>query len=238
MKVLSLIPARGGSKGIPKKNIRVLGGKPLIHYSIQVSLSSPLIERTLVSTEDREIADIARKCGAEVPFLRPVEFALDTTPDRPVFLHALDWLKEQENYIPDFILHLRPTCPFRTANDIENVLNIWSETGCDSIRSVSLVDAISHPYWAYIEEDGYGKKFINDPEIRKKYQGKGRQALPPVYRAHGLVDGYAPYSIYNSANMLGDKMILYKVPDAVDIDSEEDFEYAEFLLDRNKVKGV
>ena len=235
MKILSLIPARGGSKSIYKKNIRMLGGKPLIQYSIEVSLTSPLIERTIVSTDDQEIAEIARACGAEVPFMRPNEFAQDTSPDKPVFVHALEWLLVHESYEPDFVLHLRPTTPFRSTMDIENVLNLWKETGCDAIRSVSLVDGISHPYHAYVENmNGYGEPFINDKALQKEFFR--RQDLPPVYKAHGLVDGYTPRAIFESDDMLGEKLKLYIVDDAIDIDSINDFEYAEYLLQRGKVR--
>jgi len=234
-KILAIIPARGGSKGIHKKNIKILKNHPLIAYSINVCKNAHSISRFIVSTDDMEIADIAKHYGAEVPFMRPSEFALDDTPDKPVFVHTLDWLKEKEGYLPDFVLHIRPTAPFRTEKDIESVINIWKEAQCDSVRSVSLIDATSHPYWAYVDKNNWGYSYINDPKIKQFHR---RQLLPPLYKANGLVDGYTPHSIYNSEDMLGKKMKLHIIPDKVDIDTIEDFEYAEFLLERKKVKGI
>ncbi|MBT3921890.1 MAG: acylneuraminate cytidylyltransferase family protein, partial [Nitrospina sp.] len=116
---ISLIPARGGSKGIPRKNLALLDGKPLIAYSIEESLNCSLISRTIVSTDDPEIAEVARKYGAEAPFLRPSELAQDDTPDFPVFLHALEWLRANEDLSPDMFVQLRPTTPIRPSKIIE-----------------------------------------------------------------------------------------------------------------------
>ncbi|MEK9195421.1 MAG: acylneuraminate cytidylyltransferase family protein, partial [Patescibacteria group bacterium] len=122
--ILALIPARGGSKGIPKKNIKLLGGKPLIVWSIEVAKQSRYIDRIIVSTDNEEIAEVARSAGAEVPFLRPAEIAQDLTPDMPVFEHALAWLRENDNFIPEFIVHLRPTGPLRTAKEIDEAIEM------------------------------------------------------------------------------------------------------------------
>src|SRR5689334_3014090 len=109
--VLAIVPARGGSKGIPRKNLREVAGHPLIAYSIAVALQSREIDRVIVSTDDREIADVARSYGADIPFLRPAELAMDETPDLPVFQHALRWLQREQRYRPDLVVHLRPTSP-------------------------------------------------------------------------------------------------------------------------------
>ena len=142
--IISIIPARGGSKGIPKKNIVLLAGKPLIAYSIGQSLQCRHIKRTIVSTDDPEIAEIAREYGAEVPFIRPKELAKDDTPDLPVFLHALDWLEKQESYLPDLIVHLRPTSPLREVKHIEEaiekLLAVWRY---NSFRGLHL--SFEHP---------------------------------------------------------------------------------------------
>jgi len=233
--ILAIIPARGGSKEIPKKNIKILGKYPLIAYSIYSARQIKSINRIIVSTDDDEIAEISKKYGAEVPFKRPSEFAQDNSPDRPLFIHALDWLEKNDNYFPKFVLHLRPTSPFRTNNDIENVIQIWRDTNCDSVRSVNLIDAKSHPYWAYVEADGLGYNYISDPEIRNNYNL--RQSLPPLFQPNGLVDGYTPESIRNSNDMLGEKLMLYKVKSALDIDTNEDFDYASYLLERNIVNS-
>ena len=116
---VAIIPARGGSKGLPRKNILPLAGKPLIAYSIEYSLNCSQIQRTLVSTDDPEIAEVARRYGAEVPFMRPTELAQDDTMDFPVFLNALEWLRAEEGSLPDLIVHLRPTTPLRPQGLIE-----------------------------------------------------------------------------------------------------------------------
>src|SRR5215207_6350228 len=118
---LAIIPARGGSKGVPRKNLRLLGGRPLIQWSILAAQSARTLDRFIVSTDDPEIADAARSLGAEVPFLRPAEFAQDDTPDLPVFRHALEWFAENEGYEPDAVVHLRPTLSFRPADLIDAV---------------------------------------------------------------------------------------------------------------------
>src|SRR5678816_951191 len=120
--VLAIVPARGGSKGIPRKNVRLIGGHPLIAYSIAAGLAAEHVDRVLVTTDDAEIADVARLYGADVPFRRPVELAADDTPDLPVFLHALEWLDREEGYRPEIIVHLRPTSPLRQVADIDEAI--------------------------------------------------------------------------------------------------------------------
>jgi len=234
-KILALIPARGGSKGVPRKNIRHLGGHPLLAYAVEICKQSSLIGRFLVSTDDEEIAEVARQYGADVPFLRPPELARDDSPVKPTFTHALDWLQEHEDYVPDFVIQLRPTSPFRKLTDIENVVKIWRETDCEAVRSVSLVETGAHPYQALIEKDGVGEFYILDPEIRKNF---GRQWLPPFYKANGLVDAYTLESVNKYPKMRGNQMQLYKVQETVNIDTETDFEFAEFLMERGKAADL
>src|SRR5512137_1517991 len=124
MQILALIPARGGSKSVPRKNIRPLAGHPLIAYSIAAALHSRHISRTIVSTDDEEIARIAQGLGAEAPFLRPLEYALDNTTDLPVFTHALSWLDENESYQPDIVVQLRPTSPLRPPDCVDRAVQI------------------------------------------------------------------------------------------------------------------
>ncbi|MFN4955881.1 MAG: cytidylyltransferase domain-containing protein, partial [Aphanizomenon sp.] len=124
LNVIAIIPARGGSKGVPRKNIRLLGDKPLIAWTIETSLRSKILDRVIVSTDDHDIAELSVKVGAEIPFLRPSELAKDDTPDLPVYLHILDYLAKQENYHPDVVVWLRPTSPLRLAEDVENTVNI------------------------------------------------------------------------------------------------------------------
>ena len=137
MKILALIPARGGSKGIPRKNIVNLCGKPLIAYSIEQALASKWINRVIVSTDDEEIVAISRQYGAEVPFMRPEEFAQDLSPDIDVFRHALQWLETNEGYIPDIVLNHRPVCPIRKVETIDRAIELFINTQHDdSLLSV------------------------------------------------------------------------------------------------------
>ena len=146
--VLVLIPARGGSKGIPRKNIRDFAGSPLIAYSIAAGLQADLVTRVIVSTDDEEIAAVARQFGAETPFLRPEEFAQDRTTDLPVFEHALTWLKENENYIPDVVVQLRPTSPIRPKDCVDAAVRLLIDhPEADSVRGVVPAGQNPHKMW-------------------------------------------------------------------------------------------
>jgi len=142
--VLAIIPARGGSKGIPRKNIRQFSGTPLIAYSIAAGTQADLVTRVIVSTDDPEIADVARQFGAEVPFMRPKELAQDDTLDTPVFLHALKWLDEHEGYRPELVVQLRPTSPLRPVGLVDEAITKMRENPqADSLRGV--VPAVKTP---------------------------------------------------------------------------------------------
>ncbi len=154
--VLAVIPARGGSKGIPRKNIRDFAGYPLIAYSIAAGLQSHTVTRTIVSTDDEEIAAVARQYGAETPFLRPAEFSQDKTIDLPVFKHSLEWLAEHENYHPDVLVQLRPTSPVRPRNCVDDAVQILLDhPEADSVRGV--VDAGQNPYKMWQIEKSSGQ---------------------------------------------------------------------------------
>jgi CMP-N-acetylneuraminic acid synthetase len=145
-KCLAVIPARGGSKKLPGKNIKPLNGIPLIAYTIEAALSSGKIARVIVSTDDKEIAEIAVKHGAETPFLRPAELAKDDTPDRPVLMHAINWLKENEGYVANEVAILRPTTPLKTAEMIDACLELLEEKQfLSSVRTVTKAQGVYHP---------------------------------------------------------------------------------------------
>ncbi len=178
MKNIALIPARGGSKTIIKKNIKPLNGLPLIGYTIEAALKTPQINRIIVSTEDEEIAAVAKELGAEVPFKRPLKLAQDDTPDRPVILHTLEWLKANENIEPELLIFLRPTSPFKTPQIINDCLNrIKNNKQLTSLRTVTKAEGTEHPYWMFKNEDNRLKPFIENIEISKYYR---RQLLPIV----------------------------------------------------------
>ena len=233
MKNIALIPARAGSKSIIKKNIKLLNGIPLIAYTITIALQNPRINKVIVSTEDQEIADIAKNYGAEVPFLRPEELAQDNTPDRPVILHTLQWLKENELFEPELLIYLRPTSPFKTNLIIDECLNkIENEKHLTSLRTVNAATGTNHPYWMFNYENNVLKPFIKNIEISKYYQ---RQLLPTCYKLNGVVDILKPDIVANNENMYGKSIGFVEINqlNAVDIDDEMDFNFAKFLIKEN-----
>jgi len=231
-KVLAIIPARGGSKSIPRKNIKLLNGKPLIAYTIETALACKDIDRIIVSSDDDEILEISKKFGAEIPFIRPKELAQDRTPDRPVIQHAINFLSKEDNYYPDLVLNLRPTSPFRIAEDISNVISKWETTNADSVRTVTKVEGVHHPYWMFsINDEGWSSPAVPNKTIEEFYQ---RQLLPPIYRLNGVVDGITTDIVLNHKNYYGDNMALVEVPESRshDIDTKEDFNLAEYLMNK------
>jgi len=208
--VMALIPARGGSKGVPRKNILMLAGKPLIAYSILQAQASKRINRVIVSTNDEEIAEVARQWGAEVPFIRSAEHAQDLSPDIDVFRHALYWLKEHEDYVPDLIVHLRPTGPVRRVELIDQAIELLAgNPDADAVRSVSLALQTPYKMWR-IAPEGY-----LDPLLRldgmPDCQSKPRQQLPSVYWQNGYVDVVRPRSIEEKNSMWGDRALPFIV---------------------------
>jgi CMP-N-acetylneuraminic acid synthetase len=186
-----------------------------------------------VSTDDQEIAEVAKEFGAEVPFIRPVELAQDDTPDQPVFKHALQWLNTQDNYQPEVVLHLRCTTPFKTETDIAQVLEKMAITNADSVRTMSRIEGKYHPYWTYkTGENGWAVPFLDGVDMAKYFQ---RQLLPKAYFLNGLVDAIKPDIILNHQNFWGDNIGLVETSAkrAIDIDTPDDFEYAEFLMRKN-----
>ena len=230
-RVLGLIPARGGSKSIPRKNIRPLGGKPLIAWTIEVALACPSLDRVVVSTDDREIAEMAQRYGAEVPFMRPVEFAQDGTPDLPVYKHALSWLSDNEQYVPDITVWLRPTVPFRAVEDVEAVLKKLIDTRADCVRSVC--EAEHHPYWMKKLE---GDRLLPFSSVANETEFYQRQILPPAFLLNGAVDAIWHESAPDDGFLFEGDIRGYLMPleRSVDIDTELDFGLAEVLLQRRE----
>lgn len=231
--VCAIIPARGGSKGIPRKNIVPVADKPLIAHSIEHAKASQYIDRVIVSTDDQEIARVAESCGAEVPFLRPDELAEDHVLDWPVFVHALTWLKDYDHYAPEIVVHLRPTSPLRLPQQIDAAIQqLADHPDADSVRSVSVPS--QHPYRMFaIGEDGFLTPLLQTP-YSEPYLLR-RQDLPPVYWYNCVIDVTRWRTIFQQQSMTG-KRILPFVMDSkfvVDIDSPEDL-----LVANVKVKLV
>ena len=233
--VLAIIPARGGSKSIPRKNILPFAGYPLIAYSIAASLGSKTITRTIVSTDDSEIASISRQFGAGVPFLRPAEHSQDATPDFPVFKHALEWLQDNEGYQPDIIVQLRPTSPFRRVNHIDEAVRCLSaRPDADSIRTICIPFQNPYKMWR-IQSNG-----LMEPLIRSEFAeafNMPRQALPEVYWQTGYVDAAWSSTVLKKNSMTGERILPLIIDPShwIDIDSGDDWRRAERLIENGDI---
>ncbi|RPH74680.1 acylneuraminate cytidylyltransferase [bacterium] len=229
--VLAIIPARGGSKGIPHKNIRVFAGHPLIAYSIAAGLTAETVSRVIVSTDDAEIAAVARQYGAETPFLRPDEISQDNTLDLPVFEHALRWLEEQEDYHPDVVVQLRPTSPVRPRPCVDSAVRLLLDhPQADSVRGVVPAGQNPHKMWK-VGQDGQMSPLLRVEGIAEPYNAP-RQALPPVYWQTGHIDAIRPNTILNKCSMSGDVILPLMIDPryTVDIDNLSDWQRAEWLV--------
>ncbi len=229
--VLAIIPARGGSKGIPRKNIKDFSGYPLIAYSILAGIRSKLVTRTIVSTDDEEIAAVAREWGAETPFMRPDEFARDTTTDLPVYKHALEWLFEHEDYRPDVVVQLRPTSPIRPLTCVDDAVGLLlANPIADSVRGV--VPAGQNPFKMWkIEPEGRMIPLVGVPGITEPYNSP-RQILPEAYWQTGHIDAIRTHVILDKQSMSG-RVILPLIIDpryTVDLDKPSDWRTAETLV--------
>lgn len=230
--ILAVIPARGGSKGIPRKNIKNFAGFPLIAYSIQAALNSKYVTRTIVSTDDIEIADVSESYGAEIPFLRPAEYAQDSTLDFPVFENLLQTLITAENYKPDLVVQLRPTSPIRPVNLVDEAIEIMvGNMEIDSVRGV--VPSGQNPYkmWKIDPQNGFMSGLLPVEGIAEPYNS-ARQALPDTYWQTGHIDVIRSHVILEQKSMSGKKIKpIYINPDfTVDIDKPSDWQRAEWLV--------
>jgi len=211
--VLALIPARGGSKSVPRKNLLVLGGKPLIAHSIAQALASRHVTRTLVSTDDEEIAQVARQYGAEVPFRRPAALAGDRSTDLDVFRHALGWLRDRERYVPEMVVHLRATGPVRRVALVDAAIEtMLARPEADSLRSVST--PVQSPYKMWRIVDGRMEPLVSLPGVVEAHSGP-RQGLPPVYWQNGYVDIVRPRVVLERGLMAGDHVLPFLVDEPV-----------------------
>jgi N-acylneuraminate cytidylyltransferase len=230
--ILALIPARGGSKGIPRKNIRNFAGYPLIAWSIAAGLQAKSVSRVIVSTDDEEIASVAHEYGAEAPFLRPLELAQDRTTDLPVFEHTLKWLEDIEGYKPDIVIQLRPTSPIRPVDCIDSAVKILIEhPDADCVRGV--VPAGQNPYkmWRFNGYDKPMNPLIDVEGIAEPYNAP-RQILPPAYWQTGHIDAIRTTTISRKGSLTGN-VIYPLVIDSrytVDIDTLADWAKYEALV--------
>jgi CMP-N-acetylneuraminic acid synthetase len=228
LRVLGIIPARGGSKGLPGKNVKLLNGIPLIAYTIKEALNSK-IEECIVSTDSEEIAQIARNYGGNVPFLRPAEFATDEASSLDVVLHALNFMKEHENKEYDAIMLLQPTTPYRDSEDINQAINILENCDADSVISVTNVGG-SHPARMKFIVEGN----LIDPPFVEEFEGQNRQELKPMFIRNGGIYLTRIDTIKNGS-FKGNisKALVMPEKKSVNIDNIDDFEFAEWLMTKN-----
>ena len=239
LEVLAVVPARGNSKSIPRKNIRLLGGVPLIAYSIAAGLQSQAVTRTIVSTDNEEIAAIARQYGAETPFLRPEEFSRDETLDFPVFRHALEWLAENEDYHPNIVIQLRPTSPFRPPELLDQAVQLLLDhPEADSVRGV--VPSGQNPYkmWS-VNANGSMSPILKVTGVKEAFNAP-RQQLPDTYWQTGHVDAMRPRAILEKDSMSGNVILPLFIDPAytVDIDTLLDWQRAETTIMEGRLKIV
>jgi CMP-N,N'-diacetyllegionaminic acid synthase len=226
--IVGIIPARGGSKGVPKKNIRPIGGFPMISYSVILGERVRNIDRCIVSTDSKEIVDIAKDFGADVPFLRPSEFALDSSKDIEFFRHAIEWFDKNEGYIPEYWVQLRPTTPLREPEIIEEAINTIIASP-DATSLVSIHEFAETPGKMFGMQDGFLHGLCPlDP--RPEYFTLPRQEFAPTYFGNGYVDIVKSSTIINQNSCYGPRMLGFETPDTGEIDVEEDFKRVEFYL--------
>ncbi len=218
--ILALIPARGGSKGIPRKNVIDIAGKPLIAHSIEQALQSSRITRTIVTTDNEEIADVARRYGAEVPFIRPSELSQDLSTDLEVFEHALLHLKECEGYVPELVVQLRPTTPVRQVHVIDAAVDaLLSEPRADSLKSLSPSKA--SPYKMWVVDHRGASPLLELPGLTEAHS-MPRQILPTVYAGNGYVDIIRPRAILEYKSMVGRVVLPFVLDEPIfDLDYPE-----------------
>lgn len=226
MRVLGIVPARGGSKGIPGKNVRALGGKPLIVHTAEAALAARRLSRVVLTTDDEKIAEVGRACGLEVPFLRPAELAQDDTPTLPVLQHAVTELERAGDRF-DAVCLLQPTSPFRRAGDIDGCIELLEKEGLDAVVSVLPVPPEHNPHWVYFR-DGDGLLRLATGEDQPIPR---RQELPPAFHRDGSVY-VTRRDVLMEGNSLYGKRLGGFLADSrsVNLDTPADWERAERLF--------
>ncbi len=227
MKILAIIPARGGSKGVPGKNIKLLNGKPLLAYTAEIALQSKYLTEVIVSTEDEQISTVAKSLGILVPFIRPMELAHDHTPTLDVIIHALNWY-ESQNVFFDAVCLLQATSPFRTVEFLDEAIEKFISSGCDSLISVQKVPHEYNPHWTFeVNENGNLKIATGETEIIPR-----RQELPVAYHRDGSIY-ITKTEVLLKAHSLYGKSIAFIESDGafyVNIDTMEDWKRAEKMI--------
>jgi CMP-N-acetylneuraminic acid synthetase len=232
LKVLGIITARGGSKGIPGKNLKLLAGKPLLAYTVDTARRSGALDRVILSTEDEAIATAGRDLGCDVPFIRPLDLAQDDTPHLPVIQHATRWMQERINYQPDAVMILQPTSPLRTVEDIAAAVALLDTSGADSVLSVNEVPVHAHPMRTLrLDATGHAVLFVSGDPVRKRINR--RQDLPPAWVMNGAIYACRTRVLFDAEpGLYGTRVVAYRMPAdrSISIDDLEDWHAAERAL--------
>ena len=230
--IVAFIPARSGSKGLVDKNVKLLNGHPLLAYSVRAACLTKGIDRVMVSTDSEKYASIAKKYGAEAPFLRPEELAEDDSTDLDWICHALDWLGKSEGSIPRLIVHLRPTAPLRQPQVIEEGIKaIESDSTATALRSIH---EMSESAYKWFEIDGDYLACLCSQSHDVEHTSLGRQHFPKTYEPNAYVDVLKTDFILKNKKIHGDRVRAFHTPRVIDIDNQEDFEIASFLAMKDK----
>ena len=227
LRVIGIIPARGGSKGVPRKNIRMLAGKPLLAYTAEAALAAHRLDHVILSTDDEEIAAVGRSLGLDVPFLRPPELAQDSTPTLPVLRHAIAWLESHDRRY-DAVCLLQPSSPFRASGMIDGCIELLEGSGTDSVVTVLAVPAAHNPHWVYLADEG-GRLRLSTGESAPVPR---RQDLPTAWHREGSVYLTRRDVLMEQNSLYGSNLIGYALTGSrsVNIDSPEDWARAEEIL--------
>jgi CMP-N,N'-diacetyllegionaminic acid synthase len=229
MKILAIIPARGGSKGIPNKNIKVLNGKPLLAYTCEIALQSKYLSEVILSSEDETIIKVGEKCGINVPFVRPLYLAQDNTPTIDVIIHALEWYHKQSVFF-DAVCLLQVTCPFRTLHFLDASITKFIDSECDSLISVQKVPHQFNPHWTFEQNnDGHLKIVTGEKNIISR-----RQELPTTYYRDGSIYLTKTVVLLKQYSLYGETIAYNESPSEynINIDTPEDWEKAEKIIGR------
>ena len=231
MKIIAVIPARSGSKGVPDKNIKMLVEKPLIAYSISAAIKSKLIDRVIVSTDSEKYASISKDYGAEVPFIRPNEYSGDKSTDYDFVKHLLDWLAKNEDNTPDYIIHLRPTTPLRDPSVLDNAIEKFMNNGeATSLRSAH---EMSETAYKQFELEGKYFKTICTGSFDLDDANNSRQSFPKTYSPNGYVDILRTSHILVNHILHGNRVMGYVTDFTIEVDTVDDFEFLEWQTNKN-----
>lgn len=227
--IVAIIPARSGSKGVPDKNIRHIGGLPLMAYSIIAALKASLIDRVIVSTDSEEYAKLAESYGAEVPFIRPKSISGDLSPDIAFFSHAINWFEENENFVPEYFVHLRPTTPLRDSEVLDDAIKEFVGSKYSALRSCHKMSESSYKTF---EVDQDILKCICSGDYNIESSNVARQAFPATYDANGYIDIVRSKMVKQYGVIHGDKVKAFVTDTTYEIDEMEDIDFLEYIVQK------